>query len=323
MAFRAAQILRTVPATVPRVITALLLAMAVLSVTATADANGPEYTDAIATLHDAAGGKTIATIMPATPVDVIIKKGSDIRVEIIGWSPAGGEKYLFKGVGLRINLARLTADGVSKRVVVGTKDDAWGSTWQQVKISGWLKQDHVVAKLDAVWKEAAQLYYSRCSRCHSLRKPAEFTANQWPHVLKVMAKRAGFSAEQAALVTALLQYHGKGQQVSDAFTRTAAPPTAAPPAPLPKIAGTPELAAKGAQLFRTSNCNACHGDDAKTPIMPAYPKLAGQNAEYLLKQILDFKTGARANDANSVMKNAVQPLSQDDAKAIAYWLSTR
>ncbi len=241
-----------------------------------------------------------------------------VEVEITGWSPAGGEKYLFKDVGLRISLAHLSDDGVAKRVVIGTKDDAWGSTWQQVKISGWIKRNDVVADLDTIWKEAAPLYYTRCSRCHSLRKPAEFTANQWPHVLKIMTKRAGFSPEQAALVTALLQNHGKGLKVSDAFTQTATPPAPAPAAAVPKIVGTPQLAAKGTQLFQSASCNACHGNDAKTPAMPEYPKLAGQNAECLLKQILDFKKGARANHVDSVMKDAVQSLSRDDAEAIAY-----
>ena len=302
---------------------ASLLAVAVLSTAVAAAAKGPEYVNAIAKLQDVAGGKTMATVMPATPVKVIATKDGAIEVEITGWSPAGGEKYLFKDVGLRISLARLTDDGVGKRTVISTKDDAWGSTWQQVKIGGWIKRDEAVADLDTIWKEAAPLYYTRCSRCHSLRKPAEFTANQWPHVLKIMTKRAGFSPEQAALVTALLQNHGKGLKVSDSFTKTAAPATATPPPAVPKIDGTPKLAARGAQLFKTDSCNACHGDDARTPVMPEYPKLAGQNAEYLLKQLLDFKTGARTNDADSVMRDAVQSLSQDEAEAIAYWLSTR
>ncbi len=272
-----------------RAIAALLLAVVALAITPAAEAKGPQYVGVIATLKDVAGGKAIATVTPATAVNVIATKGDDIEVEITGWSPAGGDAYLFKDVGLRISLAHLTAGGVSRRAVIGTKDDAWGSTWQEVKISGWMRTDDVVADLDAIWKEAAQLYYTRCSRCHSLRRPAEFTANQWPHVLKIMTKRAGFSPEQAALVTALLQNHGKGLKVSDTFTRTAAPATAAQPAAAPKIVGTPELAAKGGELFQSASCNACHGDDAKTPVMPEYPKLAGQNAEYLLKQILDFK----------------------------------
>ncbi|MBW2234692.1 MAG: c-type cytochrome [Deltaproteobacteria bacterium] len=42
----------------------------------------------------------------------------------------------------------------------------------------------------------------------------------------------------------------------------------------------------GATLYATRTCIACHGADAKTPILPDYPKLAGQNAPYAEMQAL-------------------------------------
>lgn len=39
------------------------------------------------------------------------------------------------------------------------------------------------------------------------------------------------------------------------------------------------VAADGAALYASKGCLACHGPDANTPVMPAYPKLAGQNAQ--------------------------------------------
>ena len=68
---------------------------------------------------------------------------------------------------------------------------------------------------------------------------------------------------------------------------------------------------------------ACHGNDAKPPIAPEHPKLARQNAEYLFKQILDFKGGLRANHAYSALKEAVVPLSENDTQAVAYWHSVQ
>ena len=315
----------TAVACLARITAALVIVAMACGLALAAGAQSPQYVNTIAVLQESPGGQAMATLTPATPVTVLATQGKNIEVEVSGWSPAGGDKYLFKDVGLRINRAFLTEDGVSRRVVAGTKDDAWGSTWQDVKITGWINQDDLVADLDTIWKQAAPLYFKRCSRCHSLRRPQEFTANQWPHVLKIMTKRAGYSPEQAALVTALLQNHGKGEKVNDAFTQTetaAKAPTPEPPA-IAKIVGTPAMAAKGAALFQSANCNACHGDDAKTPIMPEYPRLAGQSPEYLFKQIRDFESGARTNDPFGAMKDAVKPLSEDDARAIAYWLSTK
>ncbi|MEE8321229.1 MAG: c-type cytochrome, partial [Gammaproteobacteria bacterium] len=48
-------------------------------------------------------------------------------------------------------------------------------------------------------------------------------------------------------------------------------------------------AADGAELYKTKTCNACHGVDANTPLLPVYPKLAGQNSEYLVNQMRDIK----------------------------------
>ena len=82
------------------------------------------------------------------------------------------------------------------------------------------------------------------------------------------------------------------------------------------------VAADGAELYKAKACFSCHGADAKTPIMPLYPKLAGQNAQYALNQMLDIKSGKRANGQSAVMKGIVAGVSDDELKAIAEWLST-
>jgi cytochrome c553 len=299
-------------------VAALALGLALHS----AQADDPQgFVASLSDLQAEAGGAAIGRVMPSTPLVVKAHKDGYVQAEITGWSPAGGDKYLFKAIGTRINAVILNDQGLDHRSGGETQEDDYGSDWQKATVTGWLPEASVTPDLDSIWKAAGDIYFSRCTRCHSLRRPGDFTANQWPQVLKVMTVRAGLSAEQAALVTMLLQSHAKDQQVTDAFTQTAATqPATAPPAV--KIDGTPELAAKGAELFKTANCFACHGEDAKTPATPEIPRLAGQTAEYLLKQIGDFKSGARANDTTAAMKDTVAPLSDDEVKAIVYWLST-
>lgn len=41
-------------------------------------------------------------------------------------------------------------------------------------------------------------------------------------------------------------------------------------------------------------CAGCHGMDGNSPA-PNFPKIAGQNAKYIYKQLQDFKAGHRAN----------------------------
>lgn len=83
-----------------------------------------------------------------------------------------------------------------------------------------------------------------------------------------------------------------------------------------------KLVADGARLYNEKTCLACHGKDAKTPIMPDYPKLAGQNAVYAEKQMLDIKSGARANGNTAAMKGIMPLVNEAEIKALAAYLSS-
>ncbi|WP_321529318.1 c-type cytochrome [Sedimenticola selenatireducens] len=82
-------------------------------------------------------------------------------------------------------------------------------------------------------------------------------------------------------------------------------------------------AADGAALYASKGCAACHGADGKTPIMPVYPKLAGQNAQYALNQMKDIKSGARSNGQTAAMKGIVMSVSEEELQAIAEWLAAQ
>jgi len=88
------------------------------------------------------------------------------------------------------------------------------------------------------------------------------------------------------------------------------------------LSGT-ALAADGAELFKSKTCWSCHGKDANTPIMPMYPKLAGQSAEYAYNQMKDIKSGTRNNGQTAAMKGVMGLVSDDEMRAIAEWLATQ
>lgn len=81
------------------------------------------------------------------------------------------------------------------------------------------------------------------------------------------------------------------------------------------------LAADGAKLYVEKTCTACHGKDGKTPLMPDYPKIAGQNAKYIEKQMADIKSGARANGNSAAMKGVMVLVSDADIKDLAAYVS--
>ena len=82
------------------------------------------------------------------------------------------------------------------------------------------------------------------------------------------------------------------------------------------------LSADGEKLYQSKTCFTCHGKDGKTPIMPAYPKIAGQNMEYTLQQMADIKSGARSNGQSAAMKGVMHLVSEDEMQALAEYIST-
>ena len=87
------------------------------------------------------------------------------------------------------------------------------------------------------------------------------------------------------------------------------------------LATVPVLAADGAALYKEKTCTACHGADGKKTLMPDYPKIAGQNAKYIERQMLDIKSGARANGNSAAMKGVMEIVTEADIKALAAYIA--
>ncbi|HEB66421.1 MAG TPA: cytochrome c [Gammaproteobacteria bacterium] len=80
-------------------------------------------------------------------------------------------------------------------------------------------------------------------------------------------------------------------------------------------------AADGAALYKAKTCPACHGKDGKSPILPTYPKIAGQNKAYLVQQMKDIKSGKRSNGNSAAMKGIMHLVSDAEIEAIADYVS--
>ena len=67
-------------------------------------------------------------------------------------------------------------------------------------------------------------------------------------------------------------------------------------------------------------CGACHGMDGNSTD-PQYPKLAGQSEQYIVRQLVDFKSGQRQNP---IMMGMASPLSVQDMHDVgAYFASQK
>jgi len=87
------------------------------------------------------------------------------------------------------------------------------------------------------------------------------------------------------------------------------------------IAGSNLSAADGAALYVEKTCVACHGKNGAEPAMNSYPKLAGQNAPYLVAQMKAIKDGSRNNSHSIAMTNIMHKISDEEMTAVAEWLA--
>lgn len=70
---------------------------------------------------------------------------------------------------------------------------------------------------------------------------------------------------------------------------------------------------------KSATCVACHNADGNSSLA-MYPKIAGQHESYILKQLVEFKSGLR-NDP--VMAGMVAALSEDDMKNLAAYYASQ
>lgn len=85
------------------------------------------------------------------------------------------------------------------------------------------------------------------------------------------------------------------------------------------VAAVPAFAAGNVNAGRSKAqvCAGCHGADGNSAV-PTYPKLAGQNAGYLLQQLENFKAGIRKNP---IMSPQVASLNKQDMENLAAYFS--
>jgi cytochrome c len=77
----------------------------------------------------------------------------------------------------------------------------------------------------------------------------------------------------------------------------------------------------GEKLYKERTCIACHGPDARTPILPEYPKIAGQSELYIVRQIKDIKSRARNNGNTAAMAGVLHLVNDQEIEALAKYLA--
>jgi cytochrome c553 len=85
--------------------------------------------------------------------------------------------------------------------------------------------------------------------------------------------------------------------------------------------------AMGQTLYRAGNaasgvsaCAACHGPTGNGNPMARFPSLSGQHADYTALQLKNFRAGARANDAGSMMRTIAKKMTDAEIEAVSQYI---
>jgi len=172
--------------------------------------NGLFYASSDAPLYAQASDQVAeARITPGTELKPTGSASAGLQpVTLDGWMQEGSTTTLFAAAGQRIVVARLT-DPSAQPKVLSSITDPYGNVWHETQLAGFVPGADLVPDQETVWAAAHALFSKRCSACHALHHPTEFTANQWPTILKTMTKNAALQPDQAELVTRYLQAHAK------------------------------------------------------------------------------------------------------------------
>ena len=91
-----------------------------------------------------------------------------------------------------------------------------------------------------------------------------------------------------------------------------------------QMTGTPAKNETGKKLYLEKGCLNCHGEIGKgnRSYNAIFPVIGGQHKEYIVKQLKDFKTGARATDISEIMSLLALQMTDTEIEAVADYLSS-
>ena len=137
-------------------------------------------------------------------------------------------------------------------------------------------------------------------------------------------RSAGFRPAVLGSALALVFALSAGAAIAqDAQPETAAPAAASTAATPTSAAATAAAAVKPgdatAGQAKAAVCGACHGMDGNSADAQ-YPKLAGQNEQYIVRQLTSFKAGKRQNP---IMMGMAAPLSEQDMHDLGAYFASK
>jgi cytochrome c553 len=93
------------------------------------------------------------------------------------------------------------------------------------------------------------------------------------------------------------------------------------PAAKPGVAqSAPDALAAGREKY--VQCASCHGADGRSTVVPQYPKIGGQTAEYVVNALKAYRDGRRLGTYAAMMAAVAKQLSDADIANLAAYVES-
>ena len=177
-----------------------------------------------------------------------------------------------------------------------------------------------VVSYDASAADVTDLANNVCSNCHSVRPgkspTAPTIAGQRPEYIEneLHSYRQHDRNDQYARIM-----WGVAQNLSDDEMRSLAKYYGSQPPAKGRVSSNTALVAKGKLIYEEGRgCAKCHGSDGEG--MDAIPRLAGQDQDYLMREIQEFRDDVRKFET---MQGNTDKMTESDVAAVAEYLASK
>ena len=186
----------------------------------------------------------------------------------------------------------------------------------------------VTVPAQAQEKTAREIVGEVCSNCHGMDGNA--ISPQFPKLagqgkdylisqLKAFKAQSRKDPDAHAYMWGLTRFLDDKSIVLVAEYFTAQTPTRGPEGNPQAVGKGKEIYEKGIETKKVPACATCHGPTGQGASI--FPRLAGQHAPYMIKQIRIYHTNDRP-ESGTIMQNVVQGLSDDEAALVAAYLQS-
>jgi len=163
-----------------------------------------------------------------------------------------------------------------------------------------------------------------CAGCHGVDGVASITnypnlAGQGaPYLYKQLVEFKSGARENAVMSGMVAALDDDGMRNLSAFYAEMAPS---------ELKSSPDNLEAGRSIYQggitsiqVPACASCHAPDGAGNDAAKFPRLGGQNAEYIVAALEGFRSGARANDPGKMMQMVAKRMSDDEIAAVANYV---